>query len=263
MIKIECYGETTEKCLPGDVVIVGGIFLPKPYYGLKKLKAGLLTDTYILATNIISNNNKIITDYEIMPTFNVKKNEIFTYLSKSIAPEIYGMEDVKKVLLLMMVGAPTKLKKDGLKIRGDINVLLLGDPGIAKSQLLKTVVKISKRGIYTTGRGSSGVGLTASIAKDPITNEVILEGGALVLSDMGICCIDELDKMSEFDRTSIHEVMEQQSVSISKAGINTTLNARCSILGAANPVKGSMILSIVLNGMWDYHVRYYQDLIFW
>lgn len=232
MIKIECYGTTTEKCLPGDVVVVGGIFMPKPYYGLKKLKAGLLTDTYILATDIQTTKMEFNKDISNIVNFQIN------HLVKSIAPEIFGMEDVKKILLLMMVGAQTKTKKDGMKIRGDINVLLLGDPGIAKSQLLKTVVKISKRGIYTTGRGSSGVGLTASVAKDPITNEVILEGGALVLSDMGICCIDELDKMGEYDRISIHEVMEQQSVSISKAGINTTLNARCSILGAANPIKG-------------------------
>lgn len=232
-INIECYGPLTDKCLPGEFIEIGGIFLPRPYYGFRKLKAGLLTDTYFYATSIRK------------PSININESEIkvnpnpdINLLVRSIAPEIYGMDDVKKILLLMLVGAPTKLRNDGMRIRGDINVLLLGDPGIAKSQLLKTVCRISKRGVYTTGKGTSGVGLTANVAKDPITNEIILEGGALVLSDSGICCIDELDKMNENDRTSIHEVMEQQSVSISKAGINTTLNARCAVLGAANPVKG-------------------------
>lgn len=156
----------------------------------------------------------------------------------SIAPSIYGHPNIKRALALALFGGQPKEVGEKHRIRGDINVLMMGDPGTAKSQFLKYVEKTAHRAVYATGKGASAVGLTAVVHRDPVTREWTLEGGALVLADRGVCLIDEFDKMNDADRTSIHEAMEQQSISISKAGIVTTLQARCSVFAAANPVKG-------------------------
>ncbi|KAL1198068.1 DNA replication licensing factor MCM7 [Cardamine amara subsp. amara] len=236
-------GELTRKVAPGDVVEFSGIFLPIPYTGFKALRAGLVADTYLEAT-AVTHFKKKYEEYEFQKDEEeqiarlAEDGDIYNKLSRSLAPEIYGHEDIKKALLLLLVGAPHRQLKDGMKIRGDVHICLMGDPGVAKSQLLKHIINVAPRGVYTTGKGSSGVGLTAAVMRDQVTNEMVLEGGALVLADMGICAIDEFDKMDESDRTAIHEVMEQQTVSIAKAGITTSLNARTAVLAAANPAWG-------------------------
>lgn len=242
-LTIYCRGETTRKCLPGDHILVTGIFLPIMKSGfMARGGAALLNETYLDAHRIVClTNSQTIDDSSADLTQEelalLSADDFYDRLARSIAPEIYGLEDVKKALLLLLVGGTDKQTED-IKIRGNINICLMGDPGVAKSQLLSFITRLAPRSQYTTGRGSSGVGLTASVMKDNLTGQMMLEGGALVLADEGVCCIDEFDKMADADRTAIHEVMEQQTISIAKAGITTRLNARVSILAAANPAYG-------------------------
>ncbi len=213
---------------PGDEVEITGIFSHHFDYGMN-LKHGFP----VFSTTIEANYVKRLGDMDLTELTEEDKVEIRKMskdlnierrLLASIAPSIYGHEFIKKAITLAMFGGVPKDIAGKHRIRGDINVLLLGDPGTAKSQFMKYVEKAVHRCVYTTGKGASAVGLTAGVRKDPVTHEWTLEGGALVLADKGMCLIDEFDKMNDQDRTSIHEAMEQQSISISKAGIVTSLH---------------------------------------
>lgn len=228
---------------PGEEVEVTGIYRNNYDVQLNSKNGFPVFATILEANNVVKSHDELagfrLTDEDEKAIRALSKDpEVIDKVIDSMAPNIYGHRDIKTAVACSLFGGVPKNINGKHNIRGDINVLLLGDPGTAKSQVLKYVEKTAHRAVFATGQGASAVGLTASVRRDPMTSEWTLEGGALVLADKGTCLIDEFDKMNDQDRTSIHEAMEQQSISISKAGIVTSLQARCAIIAAANPIGG-------------------------
>lgn len=228
---------------PGEEIEVTGI-LTNTFDASLNTRQGFPVFSTVLEANFVEKKQDVMASHHLTQE-DIEQIEALSRepgigdrIVKSLAPSIYGHEHIKRAVCMSIFGGVEKNLHNKHRVRGDINVLLMGDPGTAKSQVLKYVEKTAPRAVYTTGKGASAVGLTAAVHRDTLTGEWTLEGGALVLADRGTCLIDEFDKMNDQDRTSIHEAMEQQSISISKAGIVTTLQARCGVIAAANPVGG-------------------------
>ncbi|KAM9953703.1 hypothetical protein ACTFIR_008794 [Dictyostelium discoideum] len=233
-----------DKITPGTRIKVLGVLGIFEGGGKRKeIAGGTIRTNYLRVLGITSDNagrdsmHFTPSEEQSFKVFS-RRQDLRNIIASSIAPAIYGHEDIKRAISCQLFGGSSKKLPDKMRLRGDINLLLLGDPGTAKSQLLKFVEKVAPISVYTSGKGSSAAGLTASVIREPSTGEYYLEGGAMVVADGGVVCIDEFDKMNVDDRVAIHEAMEQQTISIAKAGITTILNSRTSVLAAANPVYG-------------------------
>jgi replicative DNA helicase Mcm len=243
-VEVILTGDLIDVARPGDRVIVTGVLRVAPIASLQKPVGLKPLFSFYVDANHVDVQQKILEEIEITREDEEKIKElardpwIREKIIASIAPGIYGHWDVKEAIALLLFGGVPKVMEDGTRIRGDIHVLLVGDPGTAKSQLLQYTSRIAPRGLYTSGKGSTAAGLTATVLREKTTGEYYLEAGALVIADGGVACIDEIDKMREEDRSAIHEALEQQTVSIAKAGIVARLNARASVLAAGNPKFG-------------------------
>ncbi|HET8857945.1 MAG TPA: minichromosome maintenance protein MCM [Nitrososphaeraceae archaeon] len=248
-LEVTIIGDLVDQCRPGDRILLTGIVRIEQEQLSQQIKTTLFrlrmegNNIEYLGGRTADKDNRTIERLEINSEDEkhifalARKNDAYDILISSFAPHVYGHEVIKEVILLLIVGSVTKRLNDGSARRGDINVLLVGDPGTAKSEMLKFAAKIAPRGLYTSGRGSTAAGLTAAVIRDK-SGIMMLEAGAVVLGDQGLVCIDEFDKIKPEDRSALHEVMEQQTCSVAKGGIVATLNARTSILSAANPLYG-------------------------
>jgi replicative DNA helicase Mcm len=248
-LEVTIIGDLVDQCRPGDRILLTGIVRIEQEQLSQQIKTSLFrlrmegNNIEYLGGRTADKDSRTIERLEISNEDEkhifalARKNDAYDILISSYAPHVYGHEVIKEVILLLIVGSVTKRLEDGSARRGDINVLLVGDPGTAKSEMLKFAAKIAPRGLYTSGRGSTAAGLTAAVIRDK-SGIMMLEAGAVVLGDQGLVCIDEFDKIKPEDRSALHEVMEQQTCSVAKGGIVATLNARTSILAAANPLYG-------------------------
>jgi len=239
-VEVVLLDDLVDSVKPGDIVSLTGI-VDLTLSELRKGRPPIVT-SYIQGVHVETTNKELVEEITSEDEQKIlelsRRPDVRELIVRSIAPSIYGYEEIKEAIACLLFGGNEIVYPDGVRVRGDINILLIGDPGTAKSQLLKFVAKIAPRAVYTTGKGSSAAGLTAAVVRDKLTGEFYLEAGALVLADKGVAVIDEIDKMDAKDRVALHEAMEQNTVSISKAGIVATLNARAAVLAAANPAFG-------------------------